>query len=1045
MKVLKITILLMLFAISSMASAQIKNYTPINYGPKNYGKNFDSENLAIAQSAQGLMYFGTAQAVFEYDGYSWKRIFVREGVLVYSLLPSASGDTIFVGGNNEFGYLSARNDGNYDYMSLSDSIRNYVSPFHEVRKIYNIGNKVYYQCEEYIFEYSNGEIAIIPAVTTFHTSFCVNDRIYIRQREFGLNCLDGDSIKMVPGGEVFANIGIFGMIPTKDGKCLIISYEDGSWIMDSTGIVPNTSGLDEAIAKIGFGVTSCSLLNDNTLALGSYGSGILVIRMDGTVILHKTTVNGLIDNSINSIFCDRERNLWLTTNKGITLLPSNEVFSMFSSESGIEGSVNCVIQFNGRLYVGTSEGMFAQNTNMKDFTEKPFVPVGKFNGDVWCFANYSGSLIVGTSDGLFQMGNDKSFNKIGGANVRHLSVSSDGKYIFVGGDQGLTIYEYNDIAGFWLEAFSNLGGFSITGIESVIDDNGNYVIWLGTSMSGFTQVRFDGFDYSMNSLYSNPAKPVKVFGQMCYINNGNIFTFEKEKLDEVINGKTTNFDEDITLVFDDDINTINLVKSDDSIAWISQGTDLAYIQKGDTTLHYKKFSGLDAGEINCIYTTDNKTVWLGTINGLVLCDNETNVDFAPYFGLNRSIETEAPNIFINKGNGKIRYKYNSMSFVYSAPWFQIPGTLKYSYYLEGWMKEWSKWTSVNHADFSSLREGKYTFKVKASNVYGDESSVAEYTFSIRPPWYRTLWAYLIYIALLILLILAGVKYYTYQLKERNRLLDLEVKRQTKQINAQLDTIKEQNESLTDSINYAARIQRLSLPNTDCINKYVAESFILFKPRDIVSGDFYWCAEINNRLVITAADCTGHGVPGAMMSMLGMNSLNSIVKVEGNDEPGLILNELRASIVRSFADKGKDAAKDGMDLCLLSIDAEKGELQFAGAHNPLFQISKGELTEHKTDRMPCALSEITAENKPFTTNTIKFEKGDCFYFLSDGYCDQFGGADGRDKFKKSRFKQHLLEIWEQPMEKQRELLSNIHNEFKGEAEQIDDILVIGLRM
>lgn len=1042
MKTLKITLLLMLFITSSMASAQIKNYSPINFGPKDFG-DFDSENLAIAQNHQGLMYFGTARAVFEYDGNSWNRINIREGVYVYSILTSQSGDTIYVGGNNEFGYLLIQDDDKFNYVSLSDSIREYIKPFAEVRKIYRIGETIYYQCFDYIFKYCKGEFTIIPAGTVFHTSFCVNEKIYIRQREIGLTCLEGDSIKMVSGGEVFANIGIFGMIPVGNGKCLIITYEDGSWIMDSTGIVPNMSGLDDTLAKIGFGVTSCTSYDDNTLALGSYDNGILVVRMDGTVVLHKNINNGLIDNSINNIFCDREHNIWLTTNKGITLLPNNEVYSTFSSESGIDGQVNSVIEFNGRLYIGTSTGLLAQNTRLRDYSEELFVQVGDFKDEVKSLAECMGSLFVGTSYGLFKMRPNETFEKIGDVDAHYLSVSDDGKYLFVGGTQGLSIYEYNDLAGIWLELLSGVGGFSINGIENVMDSVGNYVIWLGTERFGINQVRFDGFDYTLDRLFANPATPVKVFGQMCFINNGHIFSYEDDKMIDVINGGTTNFDEKIYLKYDKDC--IFLVNSDDSIVWFSQGQNLAYYRKNDTTLYYKRNLGLDEGKILCIYTTDNKKVWLGTINGLVLCDNDSDFGFVPYYGLNRSIETEAPNIFIRKGNGKIDYKFNSLSFTYSAPWFQIPGTVKYSYYLEGWMKEWSKWASGNHIEFNNLREGKYTFKVKACNAFGDESNVAEYTFSIRPPWYRTFGAYLLYVVLLILLILGGVKYYTYQLKERNRLLDLEVKRQTKQINAQLDTIKEQNASLTDSINYAARIQRLSLPNTDCIGKYVAESFILFKPRDIVSGDFYWCAEINNKLVITAADCTGHGVPGAMMSMLGMNSLNSIVKVEGNDEPGLILNELRASIIRSFADKGKDAAKDGMDLCLLSIDAEKGELQFAGAHNPLFQISKGELIEHKTDRMPCALSDNAYDEQSFTTNTIKFEKGDCFYFLSDGYCDQFGGNEGKEKFKKVRFKQRLLEIWEMPMDKQREMLNNIHLEFKGNAEQIDDILVIGLRM
>lgn len=1042
MKLLR-AIIVLLLASTFVANAQIKNYTLINYGPKNYGQNYDAENIAIAQNEQGIMYFGTAKAIFEYDGSFWKRINIRDGVWVYSILPTASSDTIFVGGNNEFGYLLALDDGNYNYVSLSDSISDFIRFFSDVREIFKIGNKVYFQCFDYVFVYTDGEITIIEPNTVFHTSFCVNGKIYTRQREIGLTYIDGDSVKTVPGGQVFGNIGIFGMVPIDDGKCMIITYEDGSWIMDDNGIEPNTSDFDNTIAEIGFKITSCTSLNDSTLVLGSYDNGLLVIRLDGTVVSHKNANNGLIDNSVISIFSDREHNVWITTNKGITLLPNNDVLSVFSSESGLNGRVNSVIEYKDRLYVGTSTGLYVQNVNRNNYTENLFVQIGDFKNDVWGLAQCSGALFVGTSNGLYRFISGNKFEKVCNTDVHYLSVSQDEKYMFIGGQQGLSIIEYNDFTGNWLTTFSGIGGFSISGLESVMDSSGNYVIWLGAERFGFTQVRFDGFEYTMNRLFNNPAKPVKLFGKMSFINNYYIFSFEDDKMNEIINGTSKEYEDGIYSF--GNMSNVFLVKSDDSIAWISQGTNLTYYHQGDSTLYYKKFLGLDEGKINCIYTTDNKRVWLGTANGLVLCDNTSDVKQVPLYGLNRAIETDAPNVFIRKENSRIDYKYNTLSFYYSAPWFQCPGKVEYSYLLEGWTKEWSKWTSSNKADFSNLSEGYYTFKLKARNVFGDESSVAEYSFTIRPPWYRTTLAYFIYVALILLMIYSGVKYYTYQLKERNRLLDLEVKRQTKQIKEQLETIKAQKDSLTDSINYAARIQQLSLPNTQCIEKYVSESFILFRPRDIVSGDFYWCSEADEKLIITAVDCTGHGVPGALMSMLGMNSLNSIVKVEGNTEPGIIIDELRASIIRSFADKGDKAARDGMDLCLLCIDTKNGKLQFAGAHNPLIQIRNGELTEYKVDKMPCAFGEAQQNKTPFATTTIDIQKGDCFYFFSDGYSDQFGGKGGREKFKKARFRKHLLEIWQLPMQEQAERLNTIHLEFKGDTEQVDDILVIGIRV
>ncbi|MCQ2375501.1 MAG: SpoIIE family protein phosphatase [Salinivirgaceae bacterium] len=1049
---IKRAILLILLVVPIVANAQIRNYSPVNYGPKNYGQNYDAENYAIAQNAQGIMFFGTANAIFKYDGSFWDRISVKPGVWVKSILTNPTCDTIFVGGSNEFGMLLLHENGeSFDYYSLSDSIRNYISPFSEIWKIYRIDGRVYFQSYNYIFAYDGEKITIIEPSTTFHNSFCVNNKLYVRQREVGLAVLNADTVSVVPNGDVFANVGIFGMLSIDGDSILIVSYEDGSWILHDNKITPNTSKLDKTIKNEDFKVTSCILINDTTLALGSYDNGVMIVNTDGTIVSHKNINNGLIDNCINNIFCDREQNIWITTNKGITLLPTNDVISVFSSESGINGSVNAVIDYKGQLFVGTSNGLLVQKRNLRNYTEALFEEVGNLKNTVWCLARTSESLFVGTADGLFVMSAYGKFEKLSSADVHCISVSADGMCLFAGGSQGLIICE--NIDNKWIPIIGEAEGFSVTDIENQVDSIGIYTIWLGSSTQGIAQVNYDGFDASVeyygetNGLKPGPSKPIKLYGQVMFLNNGIICKTGNERVTTSIDDTLHTY-ELFYFTPADELNMMGnlfMVKSDDNTAWISQGTNIAYYSKGDSTLNDKKFRGLDVGKINAIYATNNRYIWLGTVGGLVMCDNYSPIDYVSYYVVNREIITDAPNVFIRTPNKKISYKYNSLSFNFSAPWFRCPGALEYSYYLSGLMTNWSNWLGSNSVSFNNLREGKYIFQVRARNVFGIESSIAEYSFTIRPPWYRTIVAYVIYLLLVMLMIYGGVKYYTYQLKARNRLLDMEVKRQTKQISEQLDTIKEQNMELTDSINYAARIQRLSLPNTECMKNYVSDSFILFKPRDIVSGDFYWCAELGKKLIITAADCTGHGVPGAMMSMLGMNSLNSIVKVEHNDEPGIILDELRESIIRSFSDKGDNAAKDGMDLCLLAIDREKMEVQFAGAHNPLFLIRNGELIEYKVDKMPCAFGDIVQNQKHFANNTISVQEGDCLYFFSDGYCDQFGGQNGTEKFKKNRFRQSLLQIWNLPMERQRQILDNIHIEFKADYEQVDDILVIGLRI
>ena len=1051
--VAKRLLLIVVASIAFCAHAQIKNYTPINYGPKNYGVKYDAENHAIAQNRQGIMYFGTANATWEFDGQSWRRLDVKQGVWVKSIMPSVSGDTIYVGAQNEFGFLVAENSGQYSYISLSDSIRTHIFPFSDVWNIFKTDDGVYFQSHEYIFKYSDSDIVIIEPETEFHNAFFTNNSIYARQRHIGLARIDSNRVKVVTGGDIFAEIGIFGMLKIGTDTTLIISYEDGTWLMVNDSVRPNKSKLNATLKSVGFNVTGCTLIDSCTIALGSRDNGILVVKTDGTVVLHINVSNGLIDNWINNIFCDREHNIWITTQKGITLLPENSYLSVFTDENGINGSVNAICEANGTLYVGTLGGLLKQNKNLKTYTENLFVPVPEIKDGVWCIAHCNSDLLIGTEYGLYRMTANNVFERISNYDTRCISFCPEKQMLLAGGNRGLSVFEYDKEIDMWFGTLSAASGYSINSIEYDIDSLGILTAWLGTSHQGIVKFTTDGFTSNTeyldesNGLTQGLASPVKYTGQIYFLNQGgHIFRYiSKEEvalaLDDSLKQYAQPLFSDAELPL---INNIYMMKSFGNVTWISEGTNIACYINDDTTLYDNKFRGLSAGKINTIYTTDNRMVWIGATDGLVLCDNTSQMRRVPYFGINRGLKTTNGNVSLKSFKPRISYKDNTLTFSFAAPWFRFPESIRFQYLLNGYMTEWQE-SEINSITFNHLPEGTYTFNLRAVNAFGEESSIDEFTFTIRPPWYRTIVAYFVYIILAILAVICIIKYYTYQLKERNRLLDLEVKRQTKQIEEQLKKIEEQNVSLTDSINYAARIQRMSLPTTSFVENYVSESFILFKPRDIVSGDFYWCAEADNKLVITAADCTGHGVPGAMMSMLGMNSLNTIVKVRGITDPGSILNDLRASIVRSFADKGENAAKDGMDICMLTIDKNCNSLQYAGAYNSLLQIRNGELNEYKVDKFPCALSDQYKEGIMFKTNVIDMQKGDCYYFFSDGYCDQFGGENGDHKFMKARFKRLLLEICNLPMQEQGKILDNTHLAFKGTTPQIDDILVIGIRI
>ncbi|MFY9309286.1 MAG: SpoIIE family protein phosphatase [Bacteroidia bacterium] len=265
----------------------------------------------------------------------------------------------------------------------------------------------------------------------------------------------------------------------------------------------------------------------------------------------------------------------------------------------------------------------------------------------------------------------------------------------------------------------------------------------------------------------------------------------------------------------------------------------------------------------------------------------------------------------------------------------------------------------------------------------------------------------------------------------------------------IDKLKTQVEyrhkEIIDSVLYAKKIQQAILPSQDYVNSILSDSFILFKPRNIVSGDFFWVYKIDeHRVLFAAVDCTGHGVPGAFMSIMGYHLLERVVSEQKIYEPAQILDELSKGVVKSLRQTTElDSVKDGMDIALCKIDYENYTLQYAGAHNPLYLIRNGILNETKADRRSVGISVGTKVSQ-FTNHTIQLEKGDCIYLFSDGYVDQKGGPENV-KFFYQPFKELLLKICPETMAEQYLALDKVITEWKGERGQMDDMLVMGVRV
>ena len=266
------------------------------------------------------------------------------------------------------------------------------------------------------------------------------------------------------------------------------------------------------------------------------------------------------------------------------------------------------------------------------------------------------------------------------------------------------------------------------------------------------------------------------------------------------------------------------------------------------------------------------------------------------------------------------------------------------------------------------------------------------------------------------------------------------RRQKKVIEEQKELVEEQKKDITDSIQYAENIQKALLPSAQELS-LIPDGFVLFQPKDIVSGDFYWLQQHNNKVYFAACDCTGHGVPGAFMSMIGSSLLDEAVVEKGITQPNEIFFEVRQGFINALKQTGEAGQqKDGMDAVLIAWD-KKNKLEYSVAYNPLFLIRGGELTETKPDRQPVGF--YTDNDIPFTHHELSLEKGDTVYIFSDGYPDQFGGPKQK-KYMMKNFKKLLLSIQDKKMNEQKTILETTLAEWKGDTEQVDDILVMGVR-
>ena len=480
---------------------------------------------------------------------------------------------------------------------------------------------------------------------------------------------------------------------------------------------------------------------------------------------------------------------------------------------------------------------------------------------------------------------------------------------------------------------------------------------------------------------------------------------------------------------------VNYIFSQPGVPWYNLGEEWIYMP-GDGKVKVNDAAMLKIFDEIISLSLSDKYLWI--ISGSnQLFRLEMNKDLSVKGDLNlciRSVTNEdglyfkLSDIVLNRGD-------NTIYFDLVAPGYYKQNSTQYQYYLEKVMTDWSKWSN-SYTITLMPPPGDHTIKVRAKDLWGNVSEPKSLKFTIKAPFTKTTAFYIIILVVALILILLVTRFRERQLKKEKSILEEKVRERTREI-------QEQKEEITSSIEYASRIQMAMLPVEDLFNGNFSDHFILFKPRDIVSGDFYWIGENEKNIFFTVADCTGHGVPGAFMSTLGISTLHEIIANKIDLHANTVLNLMREKIKTSLHQTGKEGeAADGMDIAFCILHKNRKKLEFAGAYNPLFLFQKGDLKEFKGDRMPIGI--YYGEKGKFTNHEISVSKGDAIYIFSDGLCDQFGGPDGV-KYKIANLKKLLLAINMKPMAEQKKIIETEFDRWRSTLSQVDDITIIGVRL
>lgn len=754
--------------------------------------------------------------------------------------------------------------------------------------------------------------------------------------------------------------------------------------------------------------------------------------------------NGLEFNNITGVFQDLEGNIWIGTyGNGLALL-LNEAFVFYDFTEKESGSnITALIEHNEQYWLGSEKGIAQTGKNIdEESVNYPGSSEMAGSSVSSLYRDPEGNIWVGTSNqGLFQLNEETgeytsiyySRNSLGNA-VNY--VTGQGTEVWIATSNGVLIYDYKTEE---ILQFSTREGLPHNKINHIyIDQEGKG--WIATVSNSLYYIQDGKLGLGAEIRYyskKNEFKAVSVSAEgdiwaATYGNGLYHFTEDSTYNYNVLDGLVSDY--------------CYSLLSEDGNVWIGHRLGFSRFSISDTLIaSYGRELGISSDcNTNAILENPEGAIIFGTNNGIIQYDpaKDQGSLIPP---INNIVSISFSDILVDFSDEIImsfdRYKLK-IDFIGLS--YRNPELVTYQYKLVNYDDEWSELTRIPQVIYG-IGDGEYTFLLRSYNRYWQttEEPLA-ISFTIKKPYWKTWWFITIVSTLLVVSVVVIIKVRERNQKQLQAYLEKSLDERTHEVVEQKEEIELQNREITDSINYARRIQSSILPPIKKLEDNFPGFFVLYLPRDIVSGDFYWYDKVGeDRFIIVCADSTGHGVPGAFMSMIGSTMITDIVNRQDISRPSEILTILDSEITKTLNQNLEaEHSTDGMDMIVCEVNLVTRKVRLASAMRPIIFFHKGEQIYLKGNRSSVG-GEIL-EQKVFEDQEFQMDEGDIIYMFSDGYPDQFGGPMGK-KFKMARMKDLLDDIWMKSMEEQYEYVKNNLELWSGDYEQVDDILFMAIKV